>query len=355
MEETLFRARALAEQLGRPDYLVPLIVDQRTLHSVRAEHRLALALGEQLEQFGEAQHDLATQLLGRHLQGATRFYLGDFVHGRAILGRCMGLADPAHRTIRGLSFDPYAVMLIYLALTLASLGYIDQARSAMHEALSEARRLKHVHTLVVVLHFANWVDWLIGSSDEHTQEGLALTTEHGFPHYLGWALAFRGRSLTALGQPQEGLTLLTQGLAELRLTGAVCGTPMLLTWLARGHALLGQPAEALNCLAEAARIVEVTEERVGEATLHRVRGDLLNATDDRSAAERHYREAIAVAERQSAKLFQLQASASLAGLWRDQGKRADARDLLSPISNWFTEGFDALDLKDAKALLDELA
>jgi len=103
-----------------------------------------------------------------------------------------------------------------------------------------------------------------------------------------------------------------------------------------------------------ARIVEATEERVGEATLHRVRGDLLNATDDRSAAERNYRQAIAVAERQSAKLFQLRASTSLARLRRDQGKRAEAGDLLSPIYNWFTEGFDAPDLKDAKALLDGL-
>ncbi len=172
---------------------------------------------------------------------------------------------------------------------------------------------------------------------------------------LGWALAFRGRSLIALGQAQEGLALLTQGLAELRATGAVVNTPMLFTWLAEAHALLGQPAEARNCLAEAARIVETTDERVDEAELlHRVPGDLLNAAGDRSAAERHYRQAIAVAERQSAKLFQLRASTSLARLWRDQGKRAEARDLLAPIYNWFTEGFDAPDLKEAKALLDEL-
>ena len=84
-------------------------------------------------------------------------------------------------------------------------------------------------------------------------------------------------------------------------------------------------------------------------------GDLLNAAGDQSGAEQHYRQAIAVAERQSAKLFQLRASTSLARLWRDQGKRAEARDLLGPIYNWFTEGFDAPDLKDAKALLDELA
>jgi predicted ATPase len=120
--------------------------------------------------------------------------------------------------------------------------------------------------------------------------------------------------------------------------------------------MLGQQAEARDCLAEAARIVAATEERSGEAELlHRVPGDLLNAAGDRSGAEQHYRQAIAVAEGQSAKLFQLRASTSLARLWRDQGKRAEARDLLGPIYDWFTEGFDAPDLKDAKALLDELA
>ena len=132
---------------------------------MRAEHRLALALGEQLEQIGEARNDAAAQLLGRYVHGVTRFYLGEFVAARAVLERCMGLADPAHRTIGGLSFDPYAAMLTYLALTLAYLGYIDQARSRMDEALSEARRLRHVHTLAHVLDFANWIDWLTRSPD----------------------------------------------------------------------------------------------------------------------------------------------------------------------------------------------
>jgi tetratricopeptide (TPR) repeat protein len=207
-----------------------------------------------------------------------------------------------------------------------------------------------------MLFFANWLDWLTGSPDEKSmEESLALTTEHGFQFYLGFALAFRGRSLIALGQGQEGLALVTQGLAELRSTGAVVSTPMLFTWLAEAYATLEQPIAARNCLAEAARIVENTEERVSEAELlHRVPGDMLNAAGDRSGAERHYRQAIAIAERQSARLFQLRASASLARLWRDQGKRAEARDLLGPIYNWFTEGFDAPDLIDAKALLDGL-
>jgi tetratricopeptide (TPR) repeat protein len=225
----------------------------------------------------------------------------------------------------------------------------------MAEAVSEARRLGHLYTLAQVLVFANWIDWLTGSPDVHTEEVLTLSTEQGFRYYLGWAMALRGRLLTARGQAQEGLAQLTQGLADLRATGGVMNTPLLLTWLAETYAILGQPAEELNCLAEAARFVEITEERVNEAELlHRVRGDQLNAAGDRSAAERHYHQAIAVAERQSAKLLQLRASTNLARLWRDQDKRAEARDLLGPIYSWFTEGFDAPDLRDAKALLDAL-
>ena len=125
--------------------------------------------------------------------------------------------------------------------------------------------------------------------------------------------------------------------------------------LAEAYAQLGQLSEGLNSLAEAEQIIEITDERHYEAELHRRRGDLLNAAGDRPAAERSYRQAIAVAEQQRAKLLQLRASVHLARLWRDEGEHAEARELLAPIYDWFTEGFDTRDLKEARALLDELA
>ena len=115
--------------------------------------------------------------------------------------------------------------------------------------------------------------------------------------------------------------------------------------------MLGQLAEGLKCLAEAAAIIETSEERYAQAELHRVHGDLLNSAGDQTGAERHYRQAVAIAERQSAKLFQLRASTSLARLWCDQGKRTEARDLLAPIYNWFTEGFDAPDLRGGRVMM----
>ena len=355
--DALARARALAEQIDRPEHLVTLTIGQWVFHLTRSEHRLALPLAEQIEKIGEARNDVAAQLQGRRAQGLTRCYLGEFVAARALLERCHGLSDPAHRAVRGAgSEDPYALMLAHLAVTLAYLGCIDQARSRLDEALSEARRLKHAHTLAVVLIWATWIDSLTRSPElqRHAEELLALSTEQGFPFFLAGAIAFRGRSLTALAQAQEALELLTQGLMATRSTGAVSNTPIMLIWLAEAYARLGQSGEGLNCLAEAAQIIETTDERVHEAELHRVRGDFLNATGDRATAERNYRQALAVAQRQSAKLFELRSATSLARLWRDQGKVADAQALLAPIYNWFTEGFDAPDLMEAKALLDDL-
>jgi tetratricopeptide (TPR) repeat protein len=247
-------------------------------------------------------------------------------------------------------------MLAYLGWTLAILGYIDQARSRMNEALSEARRRRHAHALADVLLSASAVEKLVSSPQmqRHAEELLALSTERGLPLNLGWATAYRGASLTALGQGQEGLSLITRGMAGVRATGAITGTPDLLMMLAAAYARLGQPVNGLNCLAEAERIIETTDERNSEAELHRLRGDLLDTTGDKSAAERSYHQALAVARLQNAKLFELRASIGLAKLWCKQERLGEASNLLEPIYGWFNEGFDAPDLKDAKAMLSSL-
>jgi class 3 adenylate cyclase/predicted ATPase len=354
---TYARARALAEDIDRPEYLWGVLYGQWVFHRVRGEHRLAVALAEQMEEIGELRNDVAAQLVGRRANGTTRLFLGDFVAARALLERCYGLADPSHRSgVVVSSAAHYAMMLAYLAWTLALMGYIDQARSRLNEALSEARRLRHAHTLADVLLSASSVESLTGSPQmqRHAEELLALSTDRGLPLNLGWATAYRGASLTALGQRQESLSLITQGMARIRATGAVTGTPNLLMMLAGAYARLGNPIDGLNCLAEAAQIIQTTDERYSEAESHRLRGDLLNATGDSSGADRSYHQALAVAKLQSAKLFELRASISLARLWCIQDRRDEARNLLAPIFCWFTEGFDAPDLKEAKALLDSL-
>jgi class 3 adenylate cyclase/tetratricopeptide (TPR) repeat protein len=356
--ETLARAQALAEQLDRPEHLVRLMMTRWSVHIARADPRMALSLGKQIEAVGEVGNDLAAQTFGRLVaQGISHLNLGELVPARALLQEQYDLAHPPANPRDVWRAHFVAVRLASTGLALALVGYIDQAHSQVGEALSLARSTpRTAPTLAQVLVSASVLDRVTGSPLIHAEELLALSTEQKFPQWLGVALAFRGIALAALGQAQEAFALLTRALAQLRAIGVVTGLPGLLASLANVSATLGQPAEEWNYLAEAARLVEATDERMFEAeVLYRVPGDLLNAAGDLSGAEQHYHQAIAVAERQGAKLFQLRASTSLARLWRDQGKPVDAHDLLGPIYHWFTEGFDAPVLKDAKALLDEMS
>ena len=172
---------------------------------------------------------------------------------------------------------------------------------------------------------------------------------------MGWGTIHDGWSSALLGRVGEGLALLTKGFATIRATAELHCVPWLLVMLAEVHLKLGQTAEGLDSLAEAAQIIERTDERFVEAELHRLRGELLNTTGDQAAAEEKYHQALAVAQRQSAKTLELRAAISLARLWIDQGKRSEARDLLASVYVWFTEGFDTPVLQEAKALLDQVA
>jgi class 3 adenylate cyclase/tetratricopeptide (TPR) repeat protein len=357
--ETIGRARALAEQLDRPDHLVPVLFLQYVFHYTRAEHKLGLALAEEIEKFGEAQNNEATLQLGHWVHGIIRFELGHFVTARALFEQCHGLRDPSHRAAAAalMAQDSYAGMLAHLGVTLAFLGHFDQARARVNEALSETRRLGHAYTLVFVLTWVCWAAWAGGLPHEarrYAEEAIALSNEHGFPFLLGFVLLHRGWSLIALGHAQEGFASLTEGRSVLSSVGAAAGSPWALTLLAEAHAELGRPFDGLDCLAEAAQIAHKTDDRYGEAELHRLRGQVLSATGNCAAAEQSYHQALTVAKSQSAKPFELRAATSLARLWRDQGKRTEARDLLAPIYGWFTEGFDTPVLKEAKTLLEEL-
>ena len=166
---------------------------------------------------------------------------------------------------------------------------------------------------------------------------------------------WRGSSLAALGRADEGIPLLTAGTAGWRELGYIVQMPWQLSLLGDACRMAGQWEAALGHLAEARRLAEETKARFFQAETLRLIGDVLLATGDRAGAEAGYREAIATAQQQSAKLWELRAATALAKLWRDHGKRAEARDLLAPVYNWFTEGFDTPVLQQAKALLEQLS
>jgi predicted ATPase len=298
--------------------------------------------------------------LGHHEHGIVSCNLGDFVAARALFEKCLGLRDLVDRSgyVGNKLLHLPTSAVAWLAVDLTHLGYIDQGRVRIREALAEARRIEHVHTLVMVLIFACWVERTAGSPDDarlYSEEAVTLSNVHGFPHWQGWGWLHHGWSLVALQQAEEGLVLLERGLSFLRATGSVAHTPLALVWLAEVYAKLARLDEGLSCLTEAAQTIETTDERCEQAEVHRVRGDLLNAMGDGAAAEQNYHQALLVARPQGARVFELRAATSLARLWRDQNKRIEARDLLAPVHGWFTEGFDTPVLQDAKALLDELA
>jgi len=198
-------------------------------------------------------------------------------------------------------------------------------------------------------------------SQDWAKAGLTLSREQGFPFWLAWGTILRGWALAELGQGEEGIAQMRQGLAGLQATGAELVWPYILAKLAQAYGTVGSPEDGLPLLAEALAVADKTGEHWGEAELYRLKGSLLlqpKAQRPRAKVEEEAEEcflkAIAIARRQSAKSLELRAIMSLSRLWQQQGKKAEARQMLAEIYGWFTEGFDIKDLREAKELLEEL-
>jgi predicted ATPase len=149
---------------------------------------------------------------------------------------------------------------------------------------------------------------------------------------------------------------MTAGIAAIRLTGTTLWTPFFLSNLARAYAELGQSEEAWRFINEPMGMLETTKEKWCEAEINRIAGEiaLMSPNPDAAKAEAYFKQSLAVARQQKAKSWELRGAMSVARLWLDQGKRQQAHDILAPVYGWFTEGFDTLDLKEAKALLEHL-
>jgi class 3 adenylate cyclase/predicted ATPase len=356
--ETYTRARHLCELLDEPLQLASVLYGQWTHHLIRAELEPAQRFAAEMRHLADTRKDSAMQWLGCFLSGVTYLSLGKFGEARAYFEQGVALFDPAQRPLYAPSAAGNVVPVIYLSATLAPLGYLDRAEQRREAALGEARLLKHVHTLTVALNTAAVGDWsghLEPTALQRADELVTLSAKHGYDYYRATGTVMRGWCLATLGHLEEGLSLVRQGVDAYRATGAMLLMPFWLMLFADADGKALRPEDGLERLTEATNLVEATQVRWHEAGLYRVRGELLVAMHQPAAAEDSFRKAIAVAQHQSAKLWELHASVCLARLWRDQGKRAEARDLLAPIYHWFTEGFDTPDLKDAKALLDDLA
>ena len=188
------------------------------------------------------------------------------------------------------------------------------------------------------------------------EELVALTDEKGSSFWKALGTMMQGCVLAMTGKASDAVHVITSGATALRSTGSTMWLPLCLSYLARAHAEFGQFNDAWRCMGEATTAMETTKEKWFEAEVNRIAGEiaLKSPEADAARAKTHFERALAVARKQQAKSWELRAAMSMARLWRDQGKRKEARNLLAPVYGWFTEGFDTLDLKEAKALLEEL-
>jgi class 3 adenylate cyclase/predicted ATPase len=357
----LARARVLWEQLGSPSEFVYIHYGQSLHHVYRGEFDLAHRVDEDLLRLSRQRSDTAGLFLGHVCAGRTLGYTGEFVSSRSHLEEVLALYDSISRIsdrshIRSHIESNIVVAQVMLEIVLFCLGFPDQARVQSNAAIAEARRLAHPPSLATSLSMAIRLHWLVGDStalDELAEELVAVAAEHDFGQFRAQGTICRGWVKVENGDVAEGLSLLRSGTAAFRATGQRIWLPQYASLLARAYEIAGQVEEAVAQLDEALQIVDRTGERWFAAELNRHKGQLL-LQGHPEAAQQLYRKALSIAEGQEAKLWELRIAASLARLRRDQGRRAEARDLLAPVYGWFTEGFDTPDLKDAKVLLDQL-
>ena len=361
------RARELCRQIGESPQVFPMMWGLWVSHYIRAELQTAKELGEQLIRLAQSAEDPVLLLEAHHAQWSVLLNLGELTQAREHYEQGFALYDPEqHRALAFLygGHDAGCCALSFGSTVLWLLGYPDQARKRSEEAVTLAREISHPTSLAVTLFFAARLHQLCREdqlAQELAQAGIALSDEQGFGLTLAWARVIQGWTLAEQGQLADGIAQIRQGDAAYRATGAEMGRSHHLALLAQEDGKAQQPEEGLAVVAEALDFVGQTGETFYEAELHRLKGELtLQATtgspDSRTqAALDCFQQARNVARSQQAKSLELRAATSLAHLWQRQGKKEDAHQLLSEIYNWFTEGFDTADLKDAKALLAELS
>jgi predicted ATPase len=300
-------------------------------------------------------------MLGHRLMATSLMYTGDIAEGRVHFDQAVALYDPAeHRSLATrFGLDGGVVILSHRSLSLWLLGYPDSALAESDRALRDAREIGQATTLMFALAFTSLNLIHCGNfaaASAQADEVVALADEKGILFWKHYGAMRQGCVLAVTGKASHAVQMITSGITAYRSTGSTFWMPLHLSDLAKAHAELGQFDDAWRCIGEAIKTAETTKERWCEADMHRIAGEiaLMSPAPDAAKAEDYFEHALAVARKQQAKSWELRAAMSMARLWRDQGKRQQAHDVLAPVYGWFTEGFDTLDLKEAKALLEQL-
>jgi class 3 adenylate cyclase/predicted ATPase len=361
--ETYTRARQLCQHLDNPHQLLPVLRGLHGYYNVRAEYQTAQALGEQFLALARQVQDSAILVAAHVALGRTLFWLGAVAAAHTHCAQGIALYDPKQHRASAFLYGQDAGMVChsFAAWTLWFLGYPDQGLTRNQEAVKLAQQMAHPFSLVNALSFAAVFHQLrheVHDTHACADAAVNLATDQGFPYWRAYSSILRGWSLAHLqGQTKEGIEQMHQSMQALRATGAELWRPYLFALLAEVHGTIGEPEEGLTLLTEALTLVDTTGQRWDESEIYRLKGELLlqQNSDNQAEAESCFRHAIDLARSQQAKSFELRTATSLVRLWQSQGRRDEARQVLGDVYGWFTEGFDTADLKDAKALLDELA
>jgi predicted ATPase len=385
--DTYARARQLCEQLGdHQQRFASLFGLWRSAH-VRGQLQMARALGEQLLSLANTQDDPLLFVEAQGPLGQTLCMQGELMRAREHLQRVVALYEPQrhHSMVARCGYDPGVYAQLMEAWVLWVLGYPAQGRRRSHEALRRAQEQAHPFTLALTLVTMVMMQHMCRGGDptlEHVQTSVELSSEYGFPYLTALGTALHGWERTRVGQIAAGMSQMRQDLAALRAMGAEILRPSMLALLAEAYVYAGEIEAGLGVLEEALVTAEEHTERFYAAELQRLKGEfVLQKCQEISAnltpraickgpaadggvispsllqteAEACFQNALHIAQRQRAKLLELRAAMSLSRLWRRQGKRVAARQLLGGVYGWFTEGFETADLQEAEMLLEELA
>jgi len=359
------RAADLCERLANPLDFLPVLRSRWIFHVNRSEFTSALKESARLIQWGEERDDIRGLITGHVCAGITKINLGELVAARADLEFAIsmpvsGEADPGVVWDPVTSFGRESILVLaraHLARAVCFLGYPDQAlvhASAAVEGFERLGDMGNVAEFCIRRLSVFATLWEQSELDGRVEEALRLCREYAMPHMTAMARIFEGYAIARRGDLRGGGAAIRAGLADYATAGAVVSSAYYRALLAETCARQGNTDEALVILTEALSHVERMGERWCEAELTRLVGEAHQLTGDRDAAESSFAHAVDIARRQSAKLFELRAAVSLARLWSERGKRAEARELLAPTYKWFTEGFKLRDLKEAKTLFDQL-
>ena len=367
-EATYKRAVQLCQQIGNAPQLFQALYGECAVYAVRPQLHEMHELAERFLSLAHQRQQSDAIVEGNFLVGYALFFMADLPGALKHLQCAIELygTKPRRDLAEQYGHDPGMSCRFFASCTLWLLGHPKQARKMALECISLAKSVAHSFSLAYAHATAALAFQLqrdISLVREQAKAGMVISREQGIPHFLGFSEAMWGWVLTQEGQTETGIEHLCQGAAGWRSQGSELLQPYWLALLADAYGKTRQVNRALAAVTEALNIVDQTGETFYQPELYRLHGELMlqqansqpQIVNVKSDAEASFRKAIEIASRQQSKWLELRAATSLARLLQTRGDRTAARDLLVPIHSWFIEGLDMYDLRDARALLDELA